>query len=1033
MRRLASLAPQWFKWFLKPRILLSLVGCASLVKLLLPSLVRELLANLRKRLAIYMRDASSRWLHQHGEHYPCSAHLRVSFNEVVMPLAKKSAHHSHPGSAASRNYGATFVSRVASYMGMEPYYYQQSIADQRNSRSGSRSYYWSKDVSAAPLPFAPNPNDLLGLVDVDHYVDMPEFLATNFQPTVIYTFQPCAVARVTPEYSYTFNGNNELRYVLGGGSGFKHQIWNWSVDTIMVRRYGHSGLLMSPDRVALYNVDHRAVDDDHKLVMLTPVAMWTGWTATLADYILSGHQLKRLKPVHGRFLRLRVFDGSPEHPLKMSTGLVDGFASVSIPATQDEVLQSLVRTNKTEISLPQIRSHLTAPYQTDGNLPLLLEYLRSKTLEEPDLVIAAADSVRGYQFEPASYDPDCKIAAVGYMSPIVHGAFAAALNKAAEERCVKARILDVRSTVQVTKLTETVISEFLQLFIPKPGILHPTTHEEVAERQSRPGQRATLVEADQSGNAFDSMLKVFLKKETYPKVNDPRAITTLPGVTKLEYSRYIYAVSDEMKGAEWYAFGHSPNEVASRVSEICCAANTVVATDLSRFDGRVSPILRELERRVLLRYFPTEYHDQILTLHTSQFNVKAVTAKGVKYDLGTARASGSPETSAFNSIANAFMAYYALRRTQRDGAFMSPQEAYAGLGIYGGDDGLTGDVPPHVYTKACADVGQTLVAEEITRGKIGVKFLARYYSPEVWYGCIDSMADVGRQLSKFHTSVRVRPQVTPADILVEKATGFLYSDPNTPLLGPLCHKVAMLSAGRRHVPVPEVKRWNSGPEFGYTPNEDTGGWMSQVVEMTLPGFDHKKFHAYLHAATSLEDLLTFPVCLPVKPAVPLSVPVVVDGDVLPAALPPPAPPLLPPPEGSVLVNGVLRMAGVPDGKYDSEEKRSRPPTPTQRAPDRAPVSTPTTSSGNTTVHNPTTIKTKSQLAPAPETQWRVREVPGERKTPGPAPVIRQGRPRANKPPGVAPVKIAAANPAAPRARIHGAELRPPARERGGKG
>jgi len=57
----------------------------------------------------------------------------------------------------------------------------------------------------------------------------------------------------------------------------------------------------------------------------------------------------------------------------------------------------------------------------------------------------------------------------------------------------------------------------------------------------------------------------------------------------------------------------------------------------------------------LLRAFHPDYHTEILDLHQSQFNLKAYGKYGSWYHTEFSRASGSPETSIFNTMFNAFI------------------------------------------------------------------------------------------------------------------------------------------------------------------------------------------------------------------------------------------------------------------------------------------------------------------------------------------------------------------------------------------
>jgi hypothetical protein len=382
------------------------------------------------------------------------------------------------------------------------------------------------------------------------------------------------------------------------------------------------------------------------------------------------------------------------------------------------------------------------------------------------------------------------------------------------------------------------------------------------------------------------MIKMFMKKEAYAEPKDPRPISTINGVDKGEYSKFIYTFSDHLKTCQWYAFGKTPKEIAERVCAVLEGAKRAVNTDLSRFDGRVSQVLRELEKLILMRAFHPSYHSQLLELHRSQYCLHGVGTFGTEYETDYTRCSGSPETAAFNSAANAFMAFLALRTTRRNGAFLTPAQAYASLGIYGGDDGMTADVDPAAYVKSCASVGQKLTVEEIKRGEFGIKFLARVYGPHVWFGDTSSCCDLPRQLSKFHSTIVLPPNVTPQQKLVEKCRSLFLSDPNTPILGELSIRVIACIGGIPEPgPAKAIAHWNSFVDSDSQYPNERGDWMEAYCKESIPGVDLARFRRWLSTCTELNDFLKPPLLVEPKPAK-SEVPVVVDDDILPRSYKP---------------------------------------------------------------------------------------------------------------------------------------------------
>jgi len=500
------------------------------------------------------------------------------------------------------------------------------------------------------------------------------------------------------------------------------------------------------------------------------------------------------------------------------------------------------------------------------------------------VVFPVEKSVRNYDFGVVSFNPESKQTLLAFMSPIIHGAFSPLLSASNEEACISGRITNLvhkRGELTLTEFLNRVMNEFVDLLLPEKHVMEPVDLDEVYERQNRPTQRQIL---DASmPNEPERIIKSFIKKEAYQEPKEPRPISTINGVDKRDYSSYIYPLADHIKSMDWYAFGKTPVNIANRITEVLSEASSAVNTDFSRFDGRVSELLRDLERRVLIAAFRSCYAHVISELHSSQFNQPAIGTLGTRYNTGYARASGSPETAAFNSIANAFVAYLTFRMTRLNGGFITPSEAWKRLGLYGGDDGLTADVDPATYSKASSLLGLKLDVELINRGCEGISFLSRMYGPHVWYGDANSCSDLPRQLSKIHTTVQLPPNVSSLDKLLEKARAFYLTDANTPILGEFVSRIISLHGKciEMQDSTARMRSWNSlFPKDVQYPNIDHD-WMEAYAERALGkfGFDFELFRSWLSSVKRLEDFLSPPLCAePKEPEV--KVPMVVDEDVV---------------------------------------------------------------------------------------------------------------------------------------------------------
>jgi hypothetical protein len=293
--------------------------------------------------------------------------------------------------------------------------------------------------------------------------------------------------------------------------------------------------------------------------------------------------------------------------------------------------------------------------------------------------------------------------------------------------------------------------------------------------------------------------------------------------------------------------------------------------------------MRELETLIITRAFGRQHVEKVLELHRSQYNLFAYGTFGTKYNTGTARASGSPETAALNSIINAFCAFLAKRKTKVGGAFVQATEAWKQLGLYGGDDGITADLSTPEYIAAAKMCGLKLDVATVRRGELGVTFLSRMYGPEVWFGDPSSTCDLPRQLVKIHTTVRLPESVTPQRKLLEKCRSYVLTDANTPVIGPFAQKVVDLHGTIEQdtrLDIQPMVKWGSDLDLTLQYPNGPKDWMMTYARQALEPFhfDWPKFNAWLSGVRRLDDMLSPPSCAPAVPVTP-KIPVVVDGDV----------------------------------------------------------------------------------------------------------------------------------------------------------
>jgi len=385
--------------------------------------------------------------------------------------------------------------------------------------------------------------------------------------------------------------------------------------------------------------------------------------------------------------------------------------------------------------------------------------------------------------------PQEKIVAQRLCPPVLDEAFVPAKTLANELWTVAERIEAVHNSQDLLDPEyQRYATEFAALVIPRPQMLSPLEISDVVASQSRPSQRAANAAALPMLAAWlakaRAKIRSFQKNEVYPSTKDPRNISTLPAEHCLLYSTFTQPFAARLKTQRWYAFGMHPDDVARRVHEIAAAALTLTETDFSRFDGTHSTALYEMELALLLRAYPSSHHATIRRIHSAMTEAPARTNMGVAYAIGGSRLSGAADTSIMNTIDNAFVAYCVFRRMHQ-----TPSEAYKSLGLYGGDDGITPNACSTSYNRVVTDLQLRLKAV-CRHPRDGCSFLGRQFPNPMTSP--DHLCDLPRQLGKLHVYPgRDRPDAWQT--MVDRAAGYLVTDPHTPIISDWCRMVRRLA------------------------------------------------------------------------------------------------------------------------------------------------------------------------------------------------------------------------------------------------
>jgi hypothetical protein len=207
---------------------------------------------------------------------------RDAFTATCIAKARPTPGHTHPDAAAFRTAATETALNVSSYAGSSIFVIGLSRTDQRRALRGTRAWYWAKDTHTRNQSDNPSSDDFLYICDVDYYIDMPDLLAKNCHPTLIYTVVPeHAATDGVDDTSFHFDENGVLHSHVAGSGHYEHNLWDYGVDSVMVtnRFFG------IPISATVYAVERKQVTRNRQLILLAPIIRFPG---TLSAFLLSG-------------------------------------------------------------------------------------------------------------------------------------------------------------------------------------------------------------------------------------------------------------------------------------------------------------------------------------------------------------------------------------------------------------------------------------------------------------------------------------------------------------------------------------------------------------------------------------------------------------------------------------------------------------------------------------------------------------------------------------------------------------------------
>lgn len=698
--------------------------------------------------------------------------------------------HTHLLAAQMRCYANTAITAFADMIGRGVYSASMSKTEQDLGIDGTRSLFHAKDLAMKAHYDKLHNSHVIKLTDVDYYTEPSLYLDGHH--LCMYTFSPKSVAGTTSEGDGTYwvDENNYVHTVINGGAKYMHRIWDFECDHVIVT---HKHGLYS----WLYLVEKKDISIDRSLIYFNPIRK----TYFPANLIMPGEKFQHKTYTEGNGYVTNIYRTTEPEPnstshVRVSIAQVNSYASVDI--SYDHYLACYLREQASkQPNMGNIERILNQYKVSDTTLKaaLLHTYIASQPKIHKKIntmgLTPAKQQFQHYQtLAPFVFDDGTdNIRPIG--PAIATGATAPARSYNNDYACLKGRLEDVKNPITTyPPFIFQCLSEFARMVVP-PDVAHtlvPFDFDTQWDQFKRPAQRSKIKQCMYSMFTDKLRIKAFQKAETYAKFTAPRNISTLPTEHNFPLGQFSLALSAHLKRFQWYAFGKHPTEFIATLQALANKNQKLHVTDISKCDGSVGYIHYLLTQTIVLRAFRGCYSHEIIKLLYKESIAKGTTHNGIPYAQEFTTLSGSSDTSWRNTLINAFNDYVGLRK------LYSPEEAFARLGLYGGDDGISTNPDANLINKTYAQLGMKIKAEQILCGE-PLPFLGRIYL-DPWT-TNESFSDVRRHVVKLHltgTSKDIPDHV----VLHRKADGFAITDPTTPLISNWVNCV------RRVVPAPSV-------------------------------------------------------------------------------------------------------------------------------------------------------------------------------------------------------------------------------------
>nr|WPR18428.1 MAG: RNA-dependent RNA polymerase [Chemarfal virus 80] len=638
----------------------------------------------------------------------------------------------------------------------------------------------------------PENNRVVDFIDVVDYLELSDLKKFAGHIMVVFHLRPERSAWETLSGYGMVNEDGTFSERFNGGSrdGYKHRVWDFSVDVFSLPCAGC---------VYFYSPVTTMIAQNREFAILVPMAR-VGIPYILCKAIYGSigalpDLLRRMeRPVKFRALSR---DGKEERwYLAMIFKPQDQMAYVSICCKGDAIphetrlpmeLWYALRDKKFLDSEGRL-------YPLDAKqLATALGYdLSSASALQTSVAISSGDSGRvndsqvnfSSRIDGGLESKDARARAVINSEPLAPQGAAPVATPATHDAAVKAQ-LAAQKSVEPPQGVLDHMDEFVDIFVPAARLSSPRqwSFEEINEyqkankvrqRKNQQVREGVVNVADPKDDAAPARLstKTFIKPEARSKA---RTIFEVPKEHSLEASSWSLPLAAAMKANltvfHWFIPGMDGQRTATAVVVFCKYSHKKImggieSYDIEKMDGSYPGIGRRLLIAILQRVFGM---DNAGATVIAEAHCKIYASKEA-FENFMSNMSGSPWTTLLNTILCAFLQFAALRRSG-----FARDEAWERIGPCSGDDGLCCASLKDELTLTFQDVGMT-VKWEVKPPQFPdyCVFLNRVFFNA--RGSQSSMPNVDRFLRTLNTSVGDK------GLLPDRLAGWRASDPHQPII-----------------------------------------------------------------------------------------------------------------------------------------------------------------------------------------------------------------------------------------------------------